>query len=84
MVLRAVENRIPIVRAANTGFSGWVCPAGGITKLKKDGDSLFVKAKEDFKIPLRRKRSFYNRRRGWFVLLSFTFLLAAAFKNKVA
>ncbi|MCF7916704.1 MAG: apolipoprotein N-acyltransferase, partial [Candidatus Omnitrophica bacterium] len=83
MVLRAIENRISIVRSANTGISGWVSPQGQITKLKKAKEELFVRAKEDFKILTSQKRSFYNKRKGWFVLFSFLFLLVIAFKKKV-
>jgi apolipoprotein N-acyltransferase len=83
MVLRAIENRIPIIRAANSGISGWVSPEGYITKLEKNKDNLFVKAQADFQVPVDRKRSFYNKRRGWFVLLSFIFLTVIFFKKKV-
>ncbi|MCF7869606.1 MAG: apolipoprotein N-acyltransferase, partial [Candidatus Omnitrophica bacterium] len=83
MVLRAIENRIPIVRAANSGISGWVSPEGYVTKLKKDKDNLFVKAQANFQVPVDRKRSFYNKRKGWFVILSFIFLTVIFFKKKV-
>ncbi|MCF7873616.1 MAG: apolipoprotein N-acyltransferase [Candidatus Omnitrophica bacterium] len=82
MVLRAVENRISIVRAANSGISGWVSPKGHITKLKKNKDSLFIQAKEDFQVLTSKKRSFYNRRKGWFVLVSFIFLTVIFFKKR--
>lgn len=83
MVLRAVENRISIVRAANTGISGWVSSEGFVTKLKKNEEELFIRAKEDFKILISQKRSFYNKMGGWFSLFSFIFLLIIAFKKKV-
>ncbi|MCF7886905.1 MAG: apolipoprotein N-acyltransferase [Candidatus Omnitrophica bacterium] len=83
MVLRAIENRIPIVRAANSGISGWVSPEGYVTKLEKDKDNLFVKAQANFQIPVDRKRSFYSKRKGWFVILSFIFLTVIFFRKKV-
>ncbi|MFO8052464.1 MAG: apolipoprotein N-acyltransferase [Candidatus Omnitrophota bacterium] len=83
MVLRAVENRISIARAANSGISGWVSPEGYITKLKKNEDSLFIKAQEDFQISVSKKSSFYNRKKGWFVLVSFVFLMVIFIKKKV-
>ncbi|MBI4654772.1 MAG: apolipoprotein N-acyltransferase [Nitrospirae bacterium] len=57
-VLRAVENRVPIVRAANTGVSG-VIDARGIIKKKSD---IFVRAvlTEDIAVGLF-KKSFYSR-----------------------
>lgn len=82
MVLRAVENRIPIVRAANTGISGWVSAEGRVEKLEKDSNSLFVRAKENFEIALRSKRSFYNRYPEWLMLFSFIVLAATFFCKK--
>jgi apolipoprotein N-acyltransferase len=83
MVLRAIENRIPIARSANSGISGWVSSKGYITKLEKDKDNLFVKAQGDFQVPVNKKRSFYSKRRGWFVILSFVFLIIIFFKKEV-
>ncbi len=78
MVLRAVENRIPIVRSANSGISGWVSPTGSVQKLKKDSKSLFVQAGGDFDIPTYSLRSFYNQKREWLVWFSFIFLAVVA------
>ncbi|MCF7874786.1 MAG: apolipoprotein N-acyltransferase [Candidatus Omnitrophica bacterium] len=81
MALRAVENRISIIRSANSGISGWVSFQGDITKLKKDKKSLFIRGKGDFKVLINNKRSFYNKRRGWFVLFSFLLLIAVFLKD---
>lgn len=78
MVLRAVENRISIVRAANTGISGWVSPQGRFEKFKKNSESLFVRGKKNFEIFAGKKKSFYNRYGEWLVFLSFIFLLSIA------
>jgi len=37
-VLRAVENRVPVVRAANTGLSCFIDPAGRITDSVREGE----------------------------------------------
>ncbi|MBP7088396.1 MAG: apolipoprotein N-acyltransferase [Candidatus Omnitrophica bacterium] len=70
MVFRAIENRISIVRAANTGFSGWVSPEGKIDLLTRDRKYLFIPATENFEIQLRKKRSFYNKYGEIFVYFS--------------
>lgn len=83
MVLRAVENRIPIVRAANTGYSGWVSKTGRVEKLKKNSEGLFVESAATFDIRTAGKRSFYNKAREWLPGLAFIFLLTVAFlKNR--
>ncbi|MBI4716006.1 MAG: apolipoprotein N-acyltransferase [Nitrospirae bacterium] len=55
--LRAVENRIPFARAANTGISGFVDPQGRVL----EAGPLF---KETFlveSLPLRSRKTFYTR-----------------------
>jgi apolipoprotein N-acyltransferase len=43
-VLRAVENRLPLVRSANTGISAFVDSSGRITNmLEKEGRAIFVR-----------------------------------------
>lgn len=43
-VFRAVENRVYLVRAANTGVSGFIAPSGRIISLvqDKDGNNIFI------------------------------------------
>lgn len=77
MVFRAIENRISIVRSANTGFSGWVSPEGKIKLLARDGKYLFIPAAENFKIELRKQRSFYNKYGDIFIYFSILLLAFA-------
>jgi apolipoprotein N-acyltransferase len=55
--LRAVENRVAIVRAANTGVSALVLPSGEIRTM------LPLGARGTFRgeVPLRRGQTFYAR-----------------------
>jgi apolipoprotein N-acyltransferase len=55
-VFRAVENRVPVVRAANTGISGFIDSKGRITS-KSD---IFVEAILTEQISVRDSKSFYT------------------------
>ncbi len=59
-VIRAVETRRSIVRAANTGFSAFILPTGEIRKRT----GLFVSAVAEAELPLRQEKTFYVRY-GW-------------------
>ncbi len=57
-VFRAVENRVPVVRSANSGISGVIAPDGRITK----ETALFVEDAFAASLPLfNRPLSFYTR-----------------------
>lgn len=56
-VLRAVENRRAVVRAANTGISGWVDPRGRI----RDATSIFVESVRSYQVPEGRGQTVYGR-----------------------
>ncbi|MDA8403755.1 MAG: apolipoprotein N-acyltransferase [Desulfobacteraceae bacterium] len=57
-VFRAVENRRALIRAANTGVSGWIDPAGRI----RETSGLFVEAAMTGSVPVVRDyRTFYTR-----------------------
>ncbi len=54
-VFRAIENRVPVARSANTGISGFIDSRGRITK-KSD---IFVKASLTEKISVGDEKSYY-------------------------
>lgn len=56
-VLRAVENRRSLVRAANTGISGFIDPTGRI----RAETGLFVDSTPVYRVPVIKERTFYNR-----------------------
>lgn len=65
-VFRAVENRRPLVRAANTGISAFILPSG---KILEQSD-LFTEALLARDIPIPESRlTFYTRTGDWFALL---------------
>lgn len=57
VAFRAVENRRALVRAANTGISGFVDPAGRITR----STGLYEEAAVVQKLPLLKTRTVYTR-----------------------
>jgi apolipoprotein N-acyltransferase len=82
MTFRAIENRISIIRAANTGLSGWVSFKGRITKLKNNGKDLFFSGTETFDVALNNQRSFYNKYGEVFPLFCGIILLAVKLLRK--
>jgi len=60
--LRAVENRVGIARAANTGVSAFVAPSGRITRMLP----LFERGILADRVPLRRSATVYTRFGDWF------------------
>jgi apolipoprotein N-acyltransferase len=68
-IFRAVENRRPLVRAANTGVSGVVDSAGRILSKTKIFEETFIV--QD--IPMHKRQSFYTRFGDVFSLLCIAF-----------
>lgn len=89
-VFRAVENRVPVVRVANTGVSAFVDPFGRITTRLRDeqGTELFVAGMlvEDVVVPTTGP-TFYTRHGDIFAFLiiaiSCTFFLIGAIPKVV-
>jgi len=57
VIFRAIENRKPVIRAANTGISGYVDSNGRILL----STSLFERAEETVEVTTDRSRSFYSK-----------------------
>ena len=71
-VFRAVENRVFLVRAANTGISGFIQPDGMIISRVQDkaGREIFVEGyKTDEITPLKKATTFYTRFGDIFILV---------------
>ena len=60
-VFRAVENRVSVVRCANTGVSCFIYPNGKIIgKVQKNNKDIFVKGFSTKTIPLSEEKTFYT------------------------
>lgn len=77
-VFRAVENRVWLVRAANTGVSGFIAPSGRISSLvqDRDGRDIFVDGYSTQTISITRSPlSFYARQGDILPVICFLFAL---------
>jgi apolipoprotein N-acyltransferase len=77
-VFRAVENRVFLVRCANTGISGFISPSGRIISVVKDalGENIFIEGFKTETIDPRHKLfSFYTRTGDFFILICLVFVL---------
>jgi len=75
-VFRAVENRVYLVRSANTGVSGFIDPQGRAVSLVNDGEGnlIFTPGYKTESISLHRQPSFYGYY-GDFLIVVCLFLL---------
>ena len=75
--LRAIENRMPVVRAANTGISGWIDPLGRV----RAQTPIFVPRTETYSVEVTTTRTLYTRVGDWLgtlcVIATLGFLLAS-------
>jgi len=75
--LRAIENRLPIVRAANTGISGWIDPLGRV----RAETPIFVERTATYDVEVTSQRTMYTRFGDWLgplsLVITLGFLLAA-------
>jgi len=77
-VFRAVENRIFLARAANTGVSGFIAPSGKIISLvqERSGKNIFVEGIDTQELPILNKSpSFYTRYGDVFPVACFLIVL---------
>ncbi len=75
-VFRAVENRTPVVRAANTGISCFIDSSGNVfSVVSSNGSEIFVEGYSTADIAVCRARAFYTTHGDVFVLFSFIMII---------
>ncbi len=77
-VFRAVENRVFLIRAANTGVSGFIAPTGEIISLVADkfGNNIFILGYKSREIYIsKRGDGFYTRYGDVFIAVCIVFIL---------
>ncbi|MDD4939005.1 MAG: apolipoprotein N-acyltransferase [Candidatus Omnitrophica bacterium] len=84
-VFRAAENRVSLVRSANTGISGFIAPTGKIVSSVKDasGNDIFTPGYKTQDIYSRRGGfSFYTRYGDIFIFALIIFVIYCIFRFK--
>jgi apolipoprotein N-acyltransferase len=79
-VFRAVEMRRYLIRAANTGVSGFIAPTGEIISLirGKDSKAIFVPGHKTQTLSIVKSRpTFYANHGDWFILASLIYLVVS-------
>jgi apolipoprotein N-acyltransferase len=75
--LRAIETRLPVVRAANTGISGWIDPLGRV----RAETPIFVPRAETYNVEVASVRTLYTSLGDWLgslcLVITIGFLVAA-------
>lgn len=81
-VFRAVENRRPVVRAANTGISGFIGPAGRI----EEASQIFETSTLVRQVPVIKDETTFYTRHGdvffWICMASALLVIAAGLRKK--
>ncbi|MDQ2889072.1 MAG: apolipoprotein N-acyltransferase [Gemmatimonadota bacterium] len=75
--LRAIENRLPIVRAANTGISGWIDPLGRV----RAETPIFVPRTATYDVEGTSTRTLYTRFGDWVGALCLVMTLGFLFAS---
>jgi apolipoprotein N-acyltransferase len=79
-VFRAVENRVNVVRAANTGISCFISPSGEVTgRVSSNSQDIFVEGYKTQTIIIEEGRTFYTKFGDIFVIICLGLIIIQAF-----
>jgi len=78
-VIRAIENRRPVLRSGNSGWSGWIDEQGVRRSVMRDGNgSVYFEGAATFSISRNSSRinqkTFFSRHENWFVYICLPFI----------
>ncbi|MFA5063635.1 MAG: nitrilase-related carbon-nitrogen hydrolase, partial [Candidatus Omnitrophota bacterium] len=84
-VFRAIENRVNLVRCANTGISGFINPQGKITSLVSDeaGNNIFIPGYLTQDIYLYTQRTFYGYSGDSLIIVCALYIIFVLLGNKI-
>lgn len=79
-VFRAVENRVPVIRCANTGISCFIDAYGRVVgRVENNGEDIFVQGHLTKKIHISQEKTLYTLYGDWFaytcIIVSFSFII---------
>jgi len=85
-IFRAVENKVPLIRCANTGVSAIISPSGDVLQIVSEGrriDDIAGILSEEISINLDQKNTFYTKNGDVFIIFAALYILIYLFKNKI-
>ncbi len=79
-VFRAVENRVPVIRCANTGISCFIDAYGRVVgRVENNGEDIFVQGHLTKRIHISQEKTLYTLYGDWFaytcIIVSFSFII---------
>jgi apolipoprotein N-acyltransferase len=83
-VLRAIENRRPVLRCGNAGWSGWIDEQGvRRSAMRDENGSVYFKGAATFSVSRNssqiNKKTFFSKHENWFVYLCLPFIAIGCF-----
>lgn len=75
-VFRAIENKVPVIRAANTGISCFISPTGEVlSRVEENGKDMSVRGVLTYNVNVYRGKTFYTKHGDIFALFTVAMLI---------